>query len=111
MKEMPVNQLSSIEEINAEIQKAQSQIPNLRKQIPVAIPLIIMFSSVLPFLHGRYGARPMMESIGYWKGVFFCKSILLAAWVYSYYRDKTRLENRVADLKFRRGILQKRSNG
>ena len=105
----PVDHIDSIKEIETEIAQLKKQSPNFKNNLTWIIPLILL-SFVLPYFPNRTGARPLIESIGYWPGVVVCLVILTAVSIYIGYQEKQKMENRLTELNLRKTILKKRMN-
>lgn len=104
-----IYEIDSVEEINLEIEKSEKELPNFKNSLKWSIPLLFILSLLLPFLSGKTGARPLVESIGYPKGVILCCLILSSIWIYMYYKTKKKSEERTAQLKLRKRVLEKRN--
>jgi hypothetical protein len=103
----PVHHIDSIKEIEMEIEQLKRQSTNFKSNLTWITPLILL-SFVLPFFPNRTGARPFIESVGYWPGVIICLVILTAVSIYIDYREKQKRENRLTELNLRKAILKKR---
>jgi MFS superfamily sulfate permease-like transporter len=105
----PVNHIDSIKEIETEIEQLKKQSPNFKNNLVWIIPLILL-SFILPFFPNRTGARPLIESVGYWPGVLVCLAILTVVSIYIDHQEKQQRENRLTELNLRKTILKKRMN-
>lgn len=109
MQTKPVSQIDSIKEIELEMEQLKSQSPSVKNSLVWIIPLFLL-SFILPFFPNRTGARPLIESIGYFPGVIFCLVIFIAVSYYSVYLEKQKIEKRLSDLYLRKRLLEKRAN-
>ncbi|WP_422858891.1 hypothetical protein ACOKFD_16290 [Flagellimonas sp. S174] len=103
-----IRELNSLKEIETEIKKAESEIQNFQKSLYWVVPTIILICLVLPYFRGKFGGRPLIESIGYLEGVLFCILIFLGVYIYTFYQFKRKNEDKLFELNSRKRRLENR---
>jgi hypothetical protein len=74
-----------IEEINSKILKAENLIKKLKKNIPFAIGGGLIFSFIFPYIPGRRGRKPMIETWEYTNAVIFSLILFFTIYLCSYF--------------------------
>jgi len=88
---------NQIENIDSEINNCQNKLKRLRKKVPWGILGRIVFSFLFPFIPGRRGRRPMIESWDYHNAVMFCALVYVIVYPIGYTMGKNKLEKRLRE--------------
>jgi hypothetical protein len=102
-----------IEEIDSKILKAEKFIKKFKKNIPFAVGGGFIFSFIYPYIPGRRGRKPMIETWEYSNAVMFMLVIYFGIYLISYFflidknkkeieslkRTKISIENKVEPYK------------
>ena len=95
-----------IEDIRARGLKAKNSIKKLKKNVPFAIGGGLIFSFIFPYIPGRRGRKPLIETWEYTNAVIFSLILFFTIYLFSYFYliDKNKkeietLKRRVFSLK------------
>lgn len=95
-----------IKTINAEMLKCQHKLDRMKKLIPLALLVGIIFSFTLPFIPTR-GRKPMTETWVYTNAVIFSAFLYAIIYPASYIIGKQRLKKKLRELKLEKHLLEK----
>ncbi|QSS96686.1 hypothetical protein [Psychroflexus sp. ALD_RP9] len=98
---------NQIENVDYEIQRCQNKLVRIKKMIPLGILIGIVFSLLFPYLPGRRGRRPMIETWEYQNAVIFSAIIFIVAYLIGYLFKKDKLEKKIRELKLKRHLIEK----
>ena len=77
--------------------------------IPLGILIGIAFSFLFPYLPGRRGRSPMIETWEYHNAVLFSAVIFAIVYPIGYAMRKSKLEKKLRELKLKKHLIQKNS--
>ena len=97
-----------IKDTESEMRTCQYKLDRMKKRIPFAILVGIAFVLLVPFVPGRRGRRPSIETWGYTNAVIFASVVFVFMYVISYVMKKSELEKKLRELKLKKHLLEKR---
>jgi hypothetical protein len=88
-----------IKEIDAKILKAENFIKKFKNNVPFAVFGGLSFSFVAPFIPGKPGRKPMIETLGYTNAVLFMLVIYFSIYLISYFYLIRKSKKEIESLK------------
>ena len=79
----------------------------MKKQIPIRILIGVIFAFLFPYLPGRSGRRPMIETWEYSNAVIFSAVIFAIIYSIGYSIGKSKLEKQLRELKLKKHLIEK----
>lgn len=94
-------------QVEFEISSCQNKLNNMKKRIPWAILMGVLFALLFPFLPGSRGSRPIIENWEYHHALLFCAIIFVVVYPIAYTIGKTKLEKKLKELKLKKHLIEK----
>jgi len=79
----------------------------MKKRIPLGILIGVVFALLFPYLPGRRGRRPMIETWEYSNAVIFSAVIFAIVYPIGYVIGKNKLEKKLRELKLKKHLIEK----
>lgn len=89
------NPSERLKKLENEIERSQNKIDKMKKGIPLFIIIGIIFTFAYPYIPGRRGRDPLVESMGYEYSVIFSAIMFIALVPVGYYMAKKDLEKKI----------------
>jgi len=96
---------NKIENVDSEMQSCQNKLVRIKKMIPIGILIGIAFSFLFPYLPGRRGRSPMIETWEYHNAVLFSAAIFAIVYPIGYAMRKSKLEKKLRELKLKKHLI------
>lgn len=88
----------------------RNKLDRMKKRIPLGILMGIVFSFLFPYLPGRRGRRPMIETWDYHNAVIFSAIIFAIIYPIGYSMGKNKIEKKMRELKLKKHLIEKESS-
>ena len=85
----------------------QNKLDRMKKRIPLGILICIALAFLFPYLPGRRGRRPMIETWDYNNAVIFSAVIFAIIYPIGYTIGKNKLEKKLRELKLKKHLFEK----
>ena len=85
----------------------RNKLDRMKKRIPLGILIGFIFSFLFPYLPGRRGRRPMIETWDYHNAVIFSAIIFAILYPIGYSMGKNKLEKKLRELKLEKHLIEK----
>ncbi|MCR8668055.1 hypothetical protein NO995_10205 [Aestuariibaculum sp. M13] len=82
----------------------------MKKRIPLGILIGIGFSFLFPYLPGKHGRRPLIETWDYHNAVIFGAVIFAVIYPIGYSIGKNKLEKKLRGLKLKKHLIEKENS-
>jgi len=99
-----------IKNVESEMLDCRNKLNQMKKRIPLGILIGIGLSFLFPYLPGRHGERPMIETWGYHNAVIFCAIIITIVYPIGYIIGKNKIEKKLRELKLKKHLIEKESS-
>jgi len=96
-----------IRNVDSEILNCRNKLDKMKKRIPLGIIIGIAFSLLFPYLPGKRGRRPMIETWEYHNAVIFSAIIFIIIYPIGYTMGKSKLEKKLRELKLKKHLTEK----
>ncbi|WP_420574001.1 hypothetical protein [Kordia sp.] len=96
-----------IKNIESEMLECRNALIRMKKRIPLGILACIGFCFIFPYLPGRRGRKPMIETWGYQNAVLFGVVIFPIVCAVCYIMAKSKLEKKLRELKLKKYLAEK----
>lgn len=110
MKYRPIDEIYTLEDVQFEISSAESKLKNLPKTVIREILILTGVAILFPFLHGKYGRRPMIENWEYDNALIFIVIVFVITYVLAHSWRKDKLSKRLRELKLKKHLLEGKSS-
>ena len=99
-----------IVDIDSKILKGERVIKKLKKNRPFAIGGVVAFSLIHPYIPGRHGRKPMIETWDYANAVGFMLVLYFAIYLISYVYLMDKNKKKIESLKRTKMSIKSRMN-
>lgn len=96
-----------IRNVDSEMSNCQYKLDRIKKRIPFGILIGVVFAFLFPYLPGRRGRRPMIETWEYSNAVIFSAVIFAIIYPIGYVIGKNKLEKKLRELKLKKHLIEK----
>ncbi|MGY0393280.1 hypothetical protein ACW5R3_12065 [Bizionia sp. KMM 8389] len=96
-----------IKNVESEMLDCRKKLDRMKKRIPLGIILGLGFSLLFPYLPGKRGRSPMIETWEYQNAVLFSAAFYAITYPIGYSIGKNKLEKKLRELKLKKHLIEK----